>query len=75
MYNTMMAHECQRSKHLRGESSDQCCRKSSKAVRLDQLVQVDTEQLHGDTQMVSEIKVFSHLDDIVLLIGILDDDI
>jgi hypothetical protein len=71
MDDSMMAHQAQGHDHLAGEPPNQGGREAHETIGLDQLVQVDTEQFHGDAQVVSEVKVFCHLDDIVLLFLVL----
>jgi len=67
MDDSMMAHQAQGHDHLTGEPPNQGGREAHETIGLDQLVQVDTEQFHGDAQVVSEVKVFCHLDDMMLL--------
>lgn len=67
----MMAHQAQGHDHLACESPDQSCGEADKAIGLDQFVQVDAEQFHRDAEMVPEVKVFCHLDNMVLLIMVL----
>lgn len=71
MHNPVMTHQGQGSQHLTSESPDESCRESDKAVCLDELVEVDAQQLHGDAQVTAEIEVLSHLDHMVLLFRIL----
>lgn len=71
MHDAMVSHECQRLEHLTCEPSDQCSTKSNEAVRLDELIKIDTEQLHRYTQVIAEVKVFSHLDNMMFLVRIL----
>ena len=40
-------------------------------VRLDKLVEVDAQELHRNAEMSTEVEVLRHLDDMVLLLGIL----
>lgn len=67
----MMAHQVERGEHLTCEAANQCSREAHKIVGLDELVKVDTEELHRNTQMVAEIEVLRHLDDIMFLFRIL----
>lgn len=71
VHDTVMPHEGQRQQHLACETTDEGSRKSYEAIGLDQLVQVDTEEFHGDAQMVSEIEMFRHFDNMMFFIGIL----
>lgn len=57
------------------EPSNECCREPDKTVRLDQLVEIDAKQLHGNAEMASEIKVLNHLCNMVLLISVLGTNI
>ena len=40
-------------------------------VRLDQFVEVDAQELHRYAKMATEVEVLGHLDDMMLLIGVL----
>ena len=46
-----------------------------KIVGLDQLVQVDAQKFHSDTQMATEIEVFRHFDNMVFLISVLSREV
>lgn len=70
MNDPIIAHHHQRREQLDCESSDKNSRKSHKAVRLDHLVQVDTEQLGDNAQMASEIEVLGNLDEVVLILWV-----
>lgn len=67
----MVPHQRERLKHLASEASDKSSGKAHETVRLDEFVQVDAQQLHGDTKVVAEVEVFRHLDNMVLLFLIL----
>lgn len=67
----MVTHQRQRQQHLTCEPANQCCRETDKSIGLDQLIKIDAQQLHGYAQMISEIEVLCHLDDMVLFIRIL----
>ena len=67
----VMTHEDQRLQHLTGEPPNEPCREPDKAVRLDKLVEVYAQELHRNAQMTAEVEVFSHLDDMVLLLSVL----
>lgn len=54
---------CETTNESRGEPD--------KAVGLDQLVEIDAEQFHGNAQMVAEVEVFSHFYNMMLLILVL----
>ena len=71
MNDAVMAHKRQRLQHLASESPDETSRETMEVVSFDQFVEVNAEELHGDTQMVSEVEVFSHLDDMVFLLRVL----
>ena len=71
MYYTMILHEDQRSQNLRRDAPNQEHGEPDGLIRLDQLVQVHTEQLHHDAPMVSEIEVVAHLNKVVFVVGIL----
>ena len=71
VYDAMVPHEGQRQQHLAREAADESGREAHEAVRLDQLVEIDAQQLHGDTKVVAEIEMFSHLDNMVLFVMIL----
>jgi hypothetical protein len=71
MNNPMRPHELQRRQHLDSESPDQRRRESAKVVRLDQLVQVDTEQFGDDTKMTSKVEMIRHSNHVMFILGIL----
>lgn len=67
VHYAMMPHQAQRQDHLTREASYQSSREPNKPVRLDQFVQVDTEQLHRNAEMIAEVEVFGHFNDMMLL--------
>lgn len=69
--DVMMSHQRQGLKHLASEAPDESSGKAHETVGFDELVEVDAEQLHGDAEVVSEVEVLRHLDDIVLLLLVL----
>ena len=71
VHDAMVPHEGQRQQHLAREAADEGGRETHEAVRLDQLVEIDAQQLHGDTKVVAEIEMFSHLDNMVLFVRVL----
>ena len=71
MDDAVMAHKRQGLQHLASESPDEASRETMEVVSFDQFVEVNAEELHGDTQMVTEVEVFSHLDDMVFLFRVL----
>jgi hypothetical protein len=73
MHDPVVAHESQRSEHLGRKSTNEGSSKANKAISLNQLVQVDTKQLHSNTQMVSEVEMLSHLDDMMFFIRVLSE--
>ena len=66
-----MPHQTQRHDHLARKTAYQSGGEADESVGLDQLVQVDAQQFHRDAQVIAEVKVFRHLDDMVLLLVIL----
>lgn len=66
MHDAMVSHERQRKEHLTCEASDESSGEANETIRFDELIEVDTEEFHRNAQVVSEIKVFSHLDNVVL---------
>ena len=71
VHNPVVAHQAQRHDHLACESSNQRGGEADETIGLDQFIQINTEQLHRDTEMIPEIKVLSHFDDMVLLFLVL----
>jgi len=71
VHNPVVAHQAQGHDHLACESPNQRGGEADETIGLDQLVQIDTEQLHRDTEMIPEIKVLRHFDDMVLLFLVL----
>lgn len=67
----MVAHEREGLKHLTREATNETCREPVEIVRLDELIEVDAQQFHRNAKMTTEVEVFSHLDDMVLLFRIL----
>lgn len=72
MYNAVMSHQGQGLQHLTGEASNQSGGEAYEAIGLDQFVQVDAQELHGDAQVTAEIKMLSHFDNMVLLFSVLN---
>jgi hypothetical protein len=68
----MMPHQRERQQHLRSEPPNEIGRKAHKAVGLDQLVEVNAQEFHGNAKMVPEVKVLDHLRDMVLLLRVLE---
>ena len=71
MNETMMTHERKRHQHLACEAANKGSGKAHETICLDQLIQINTEEFHGNAKVVSEVEMFSHLDDMVLLLRIL----
>jgi len=71
VHYAMMPHQAQRQDHLTREASYQSSREPNKPVCFDQFVQVDAEQLHGNAEVIAEVEVFGHLDDMMLFFMIL----
>lgn len=71
MNDAMLPHKRKRVKHLACEPTNQRSRKPNKAIRLDELIQVDTQEFHGNAQVTTEVEVFRHLDNMMLLIVVL----
>ena len=57
--------------HLTRETANEPGRETMEVVRLDELVEVDAQELHRNAEMSAEVEVLRHLDDMVLLLGIL----
>ena len=53
------------------KAPDQRGCESNKAIRFDELVKIDAQELSGNAEMASEVEVFCHLDHMVLLLRIL----
>lgn len=71
MNDTVMTHERKGHQHLACEAANKGSGKAHKAICLDQLIQIDTEEFHSNAKVVSEVEMLSHLDDVVLLVRIL----
>ena len=56
---------------MRRESSDEVGGETNKSVSLDELIQIDTKKLHCDAEMIPEVEVLGHFDNVVLLVCIL----
>ena len=73
MHNPMMSHQNQTLQELNGESSNEGRRESSERVGFDEFVEVDAEEFGSDAEMVSEVEVFGHSDDVVFLFWVLEE--
>jgi hypothetical protein len=72
MNYTMVPHQRERQQHLTCKTADQSRRKAHKTVSLDKFVKIDAKKFHGDAQVISEVEMLSHLNDMVFLLQILD---
>ena len=68
----MVPHQRERQQHLARKTANQCRCKTHKTVSLDKFVKIDAKKFHGDTQVISEVEMLGHLDDMVFLLQILD---
>lgn len=71
MDNAVVTQERKGPEELDRETTDERGRKAGKAVRLDQLVEVDAEQLGHDAEVSSERERVDHSDHKVLLVRVL----
>ena len=71
MHDTVVPHKSQWLKHLTRKTTNQRRSEPDKTIRLDQLVQVDAQKLHRNAQVTTEVEVFCHLDNMMLLIVVL----
>lgn len=71
MNDSMMSKQRERAEDLRGESTDEGRRESSKAVGLDEFVEIDAEKFGDDAEMLSKRERVDHPNDEVLLFRIL----
>lgn len=69
--DAMMAKQTQRSQNLRREASNEGCSEACEVVRLDELVQIDTEQLRNDAQVTTECERVGHANHVMQLIRVL----
>lgn len=67
----MMTHENKRQEHLGSEPPNERSGESNKSVRLYELIQVDAHQLHCNTEVIPEVEMVVHLDNVMFLVGIL----
>ena len=72
MDDPVLAHQHEGREHLACKPSDKRRCESGKPIGLDEFVQVDAQELGDDAKMVAERKVLIHLQDVVLLLGILN---
>lgn len=71
VHDPMVPHENETLKELDREPPDESRREPRERVCLDELVQVDAQQLCRDAEMVPEVEVLRHPDDVVLLVRVL----
>lgn len=71
VHNSVVTHKDKRHEHLRGEPSDQRGCESNKCICFDQFIKIDTHQLHCYAQVIAEIKMIIHFNDVMFLIRIL----
>jgi hypothetical protein len=71
MYNAVMTHESQGAQHLGGKAANESSREANESVCFDQFVQIDAKEFHSNAEMVTEVKMLSHFDDVVLFIRVL----
>jgi hypothetical protein len=71
MNDAMVPHQGQWHQHLARETAYEACCETNKTVCLDELVEVNAQKFHGNAKVASEVEVFRHLDDVVLLIRVL----
>jgi hypothetical protein len=72
VHYAVMPHQAQRHYHLAREAPYQSGREPNKPVCLDQFVQIDAEQFHSDAEVIAEVKVFSHLDNMMFFFLVLE---
>lgn len=53
------------------EATNERGRKSNESIGFDQFIEVDAQQLHGNAQVITEVKMFGHFDNMMFFIGIL----
>lgn len=71
MNDLVLLKEQQTAEELFVESANELQRKSSEAVKLDELVKIHVQQLCRDTQMTTEVETLSEIDHAVPVLGIL----
>lgn len=71
MNDSVLPHQRQRHQHLTREATNERGRESNESIGFDQFVQVNTQQLHRDAQVIAEVEMFSHFDNMVFFIRIL----
>jgi hypothetical protein len=71
VHYAVMAHEAEREEHLVREAPNKGGGESDEAICLDKFVKVHAEELHRNTKVTTEVEVFDHLDDLVLILRVL----
>ena len=71
MNNAVVPHQRQRHQHLTLETAYEGRCETNKAIRFDELVEIDAQEFHSDAEVAPKVEVFRHLDDIMFLIGVL----
>lgn len=71
VHHAMMPHQAQGQQHLARKTTNQRRGEASERVCLDQLVEIYAQKLHGDAQMIPEVEMFRHFDDMMSSFGIL----
>jgi hypothetical protein len=67
----MMAHESKRPEHLTRKTTYESCCETYEAICLYEFIKVYAQKLHRDTQMITEVEVFCHFDNVMLLFLVL----
>lgn len=71
MNDPLSLQQNQRGQHLFAKATDESGGEALELVSLDELVQVHTKELSGDTQMATEVEALCEVDHAVLVIGVL----
>jgi hypothetical protein len=70
MDHSLLSQESKCCKELDCEASDKSKRDTLEIVVFDELVEVDTKQLKGDAQMITEVEVIIEVHDIGGVLGV-----
>jgi hypothetical protein len=71
MNNAVLSHQRQGHQHLICEAANERGRESDESIGFDQFIQVDAQQFHCNAQVIPEVKMFSHFDNMVFFIRVL----
>lgn len=71
MYDSLVVEKDQSAENLLCEASNQLEREAAEIVRLDKLVQVDTQKFGGYAKMTTEIEALDKIHDTMATVGIL----